>query len=118
MKKIILTLLISFGIYQTYMSGKIDLFSDNTVKHDELIMYSLTTCGYCKKKVRELDARNIEFTEYFIDIDKESMTELNDKLTKAGFEPKRYGTPIFDVHGVMLPNNPSMDKIIKNLNNE
>lgn len=79
--------------------------------HDEVIMYSLTTCGYCKQKRLELHAAGIVFTEYFIDKDVPRRNELNRKLEQAGFSPRRYGTPILDVHGRMLPNNPDLDVI-------
>jgi len=39
------------------------------------------------------------------------LSELNEKLTRAGFKPENYGTPVFDGHGVMLPNNPEMTLI-------
>ena len=80
------------------------------------IMYSLTTCGYCKTKREELHKNNISFTEYFIDKDNARQEELNQKLAKAGFQPRGYGTPIFDVYGVMLPNNPPLKKIVKHIN--
>lgn len=83
---------------------------------DRIIMYSLSTCGYCKQKVKELRQRNIAFTEYFIDKDSSRLDELNSKLAKAGFSPRSFGTPIMDVYGVMLPNNPSMDVIQQHLN--
>jgi hypothetical protein len=37
--------------------------------------------------------------------------ELNHKLEQSGLPPRSYGTPILDVHGTMLPNNPSMETI-------
>jgi len=104
-----------FGVFKLYTIGNNDLAGSYGEPHNELIMYSLTTCGYCKQKVKELKKENIAFTEYFIDKDKKRMDELNAKLTKAGFKPKSYGTPLFDVHGVILPNNPSMDTIKKYL---
>ncbi len=110
MNKIIILSLIAFGAYQLY-SNNSDMSASYGEPHDELIMYSLTTCGYCKQKVKELKRENIVFKEYYIDKDKKKMEELNSKLTKAGFKPKSYGTPIFDVHGVMLPNNPKMSLI-------
>ncbi|MFA7388148.1 MAG: glutaredoxin family protein [Thiohalobacteraceae bacterium] len=79
--------------------------------HNEIIMYSLTTCGYCKQKGRELKAAGIGFTEYFIDRDADRREELNRKLEQSGLPPQRYGTPIMDVRGTMLPNNPSLDVI-------
>ena len=115
MKKIIFLFIVSYGAYHWYTNNNNDLAGRYGEPHNELIMYSLTTCGYCKQKVKELKKENIAFKEYFIDKDKKRMDELNEKLTKAGFKPKSYGTPLFDVHGVMLPNNPSMDKIKKYL---
>jgi glutaredoxin len=85
------------------------------IAHDQVIMYSLTTCGYCKQKGRELDRAGIEYKEYFIDKDHKRRDELTNKLKLAGFEPRSWGTPIMDIKGVMLPNNPSMKKIMKYL---
>ena len=77
----------------------------------EMTMYSLTTCGFCKQKVKDLEKQNIKFKEYFIDKDVEKRKELTAKLDRAGFARKRYGTPIFEANGVMLPNNPKMGLI-------
>jgi len=110
MKKIILLFLITYGAYQWHDNSN-DMTGRYGEIHNELIMYSLTTCGYCKQKAKELKNENIPFKEYFIDKDKKREKEVSEKLTKAGFKPKRYGTPIFDVRGVMLPNNPKMSLI-------
>lgn len=83
-----------------------------------VIMYSLTTCGYCKEKVKLLRRDNIAFTEYFIDRDANRADELNRKLAKAGFAPRSYGTPIMDIYGVMLPNNPDMKTIHRHLSTQ
>tara|TARA_R110001606_G_scaffold399222_2_gene582397 strand:- start:52600 stop:52929 length:330 start_codon:yes stop_codon:yes gene_type:complete len=74
-------------------------------------MYSLTTCGYCKQKVTELKQQYIAFTEYFIDEDSMIRAELFTKLAKSGYPSGSIGTPTFDVHGSMLPNNPDMSII-------
>lgn len=79
--------------------------------HNQLIMYSLTTCGYCKQKVKQLKQENIAFTEYFIDVDSKRRDELYTKLRKSGYPPQSIGTPTFDVRGTMLPNNPDMSVI-------
>ena len=115
MKKIIIILAIIYAGFNWYTTSNNDLAASYGEPHNELIMYSLTTCGYCKQKVKELNNENIVFTEYFIDKDRNKMDELNNKLSKAGFKPKSYGTPIFDVHGTMLPNNPKMSLIKSNL---
>lgn len=115
MKKFILLFAITGVLYYWYANDKSASPATYGEAHNELIMYSLTSCGFCKQKARELHAQNITFTEYFIDKDSDKMQELNEKLAGAGFKPKGYGTPIFDVHGVMLPNNPSMAKIKEHL---
>ncbi len=79
--------------------------------HDEVIMYALTTCGFCQVRARELTAAGIPFTEYFIDRDADRRTELQAKLQRAGLPPRQYGTPIMDVHGRLLPDNPSLEDI-------
>jgi len=110
MKKYILYFVIGYAIFTWYQDY--NTFDDSTgSSHDKLIMYSLTTCGFCKQKAQELRSENIPFTEYFIDKDSSRNRELTEKLNKAGFKPKSYGTPIFDAYGTMLPNNPDISKI-------
>lgn len=106
-------LLIAYGGWQHFnepSAGPI------TTKHDKVIMYSLTTCGYCVEKKRELLAAGIRFSEYYIDKNPARNKELNEKLEQAGYPPRSYGTPILDVHGYMLPNNPSLSEIRKRMN--
>lgn len=79
--------------------------------HDKVIMYSLTTCGFCKQKASELQAAGIKYREYFIDKDAGRREALTAKLKRAGFAPRAWGTPILDVKGTMLPNSHSLDKI-------
>lgn len=80
-------------------------------KHEQLIMYSLTTCGYCKQKAKALEAAGIPYQEYFIDVDQNRREELDKKLTLSGLPAKGYGTPIFDAYGYILPNNPSISTL-------
>jgi glutaredoxin len=117
LKKIAFILIISFGFYKWYASEHAGTASVVAVHHNDLIMYSLTTCGFCKQRAEDFRNENIRFIEYYIDQDPKRNNELTEKLAKAGFTPQNYGTPILDVHGVMLPNNPSMDKIKKILTN-
>lgn len=81
----------------------------------KVVMYSLTTCGYCTAMRRELKAKNIPFVEYFLDTEPGRMAELTAKLQRAGFRPGAIGTPTLEVNGVMLPNNPSMRTVLKHL---
>jgi protein-disulfide isomerase len=62
-----------------------------------------------------LQAKGISFVEYFIDKDQERQRELFEKLLASGYRGGGIGTPTFEVNGKMLPNNPSLDTIIKHL---
>jgi glutaredoxin len=113
MKKLVLFLLIVYAGYSWYSTKEEGKARSYGEPHDEVIMYSLTTCGYCKEKSEQLRSERVKFKEYYVDQDHNARDELNDKLRKAGFQPRSYGTPIFDVRGVMLPNNPEMYLIRK-----
>lgn len=97
-----------FVVYQVNKEASNDLAVLEGKAPYRLIMYSLTTCGFCKQKVEQLKRENIAFKEYFIDTDEYRFQEVTDKLAAAGYAPQGYGTPIFDANGTMLPNNPSM----------
>lgn len=112
MKKFIFILLIGYGAFNWYQQHeKVSNGYRYDEAHNQLIMYSLTTCGYCKLKVKQLKQENIAFTEYFIDVDSKRKEELFAKLQKSGYPSRSIGTPTFDVHGTMLPNNPDMSVI-------
>lgn len=114
MKNFIFLLLISYGGYQWYDSNYRTL-NDYSGQDYELIMYSMTTCGNCKAKVRELKREGIEFTEYYIDKDSSKKDEFYERLAAAGFKGNRYGVPTFDANRIMLPNNPKMSLIKEKL---
>lgn len=118
MKKVLIVIFIGLAFYSWYMNDKGDAVVNAASygdTHDDVIMYSLTTCGFCKAKAMDLHAEGIEFKEYYIDEDSSRRTELDEKLVRAGFPPRTYGVPILDVHGVMLPNNPPMSLIKEHL---
>jgi glutaredoxin len=112
MKKLIFVAIIALGAWH-WTNQKAPGFTGQA--HERVMMYSLTTCGYCDQKRRELTQARIPFTEYFIDKDRSRQDELTAKLQNAGFSAQRIGTPTFDVHGYMLPNNPSMERIREHL---
>jgi len=113
MKKILFIAIIAFGAWQWHTRTPPGFTGE---AHDRVIMYSLTTCGFCDQKRNELMTARIRFAEYFIDKDPERRDELTQKLQKAGIPPQRVGTPTFDVHGTMLINNPPMVKIREHMN--
>ncbi len=80
---------------------------------DRIVMYSLTTCGYCLAKRREFDRTGIQYTELFLDTDAAAMEGLNRKLAQAGHPGGGVGTPVIEVNGVLLPGNPSLAEIAR-----
>jgi len=113
-KNFIFLLLVSYGGYHWYES-RANPEGSYGHRHNELIMYSLTTCSKCKYMKRELERKDIEFTEHYIDEDISKRDELTEKLIAAGFKKGAYGVPSFDVHGIMLPNNPKLKLIEEKL---
>lgn len=109
---VFVVIMLAYGVWD---HGRHPEVGRQAARHNEVIMYSLTTCGYCKAKARELQAAGIAYSEYYIDKDADRRNELNRKLEQAGFPPRGYGTPILDVHGTLLPNNPSLESIRRHL---
>lgn len=118
----VIALLLAIGVGMAFMSitreepatpARGDGFQ--TYQRGSVIMYSLTTCGYCAQKRAQLLAAGIQFEEHFVDSDPARMRELSVKLSNAGYRGGAIGTPTFDVNGNMLPNNPSLDTIREHL---
>jgi len=78
---------------------------------NEIVMYSLTTCGYCTQKREELKRERVHFTEYFIDKDRAKNDEMRKKLSAVGDNRNYITVPVFDVYGYMMVGNPSMQVI-------
>ncbi len=103
------------AFYYWWSHSNEEPLAGNIEPHNEVIMYSLTTCGYCKAKAREMEAAGIDYQEYYMDRDAGRKKELNVKMRRAGFPPRNWGTPILDVKGTILPGNPSLARIQKYL---
>jgi glutaredoxin len=116
LKKLLIFAAILFAAY-TWQKRVIapSTVSSKYTSHNEVIMYSLTTCGHCKLMARELQNANIAFTEKFIDADSDAKAELYSKLAKANMAPRTIGMPTLDVHGTMMPDNPGLAAIRKRL---
>ena len=84
MKKFLIFAIIVFAAY-TWQKRVIapSTVSSKFTSHNEVIMYSLTTCGHCKLMAGELQNANIAFAEKFIDNDANAMAELKQKLANG-----------------------------------
>ena len=82
---------------------------------NHVVMYSLTTCGYCAEKRERLTRAGIPFSEYFVDRDASRMAEFNALLTAHNIPGGAVGTPTITVNGRLLVNNPDMATIKQHL---
>lgn len=89
--------------------------ADQLEPGNRVVMYSLTTCGYCAEKRERLTAAGIPFNEYFVDTDPARMEEFNALLNAHARPGGAVGTPTFTVNGRLLVNNPAMATIKQHL---
>jgi glutaredoxin len=89
------------------------LVRDLDMRDVRITMYSLTTCGYCTQLRHVFEANNIPFREVFLDTDQARLQELTAKLQAAGIMGGGIGTPTLEVNGKMMPNNPPLAEIVR-----
>lgn len=111
-KGLLVVIVVVAGLFYWWQSSSV---VGKTEWHDQVIMYSVSGNPVCKIKAEELRRENIKFTEFFVDQDRSKLEDVQYKLVKADFDrlSGRYEFPIFDVHGVILIDNPSVSKIKK-----
>ena len=86
---------------------------DRLAPDNKVVMYSLTTCGYCKQRAADFRRLGIPFKEVMIDNDQALQNRLIEQAMATG--EGGVGTPIIDVNGTLLPNNPPLREIKKYL---
>ncbi len=82
---------------------------------NEVVMYSLTTCPYCKEKRQWMTRAGIPFREYFVDNDDARRKEFEGLLEAHQVPPGGIGLPSLYVNGDLLVNNPPRAEIHKRL---
>lgn len=94
MKKIIFILVAVF-MFQHFYGGGINIGARQTqaaeAKHDNVILYATSWCGYCKRTRAFLAENNIQYTEYDI----ETTTRGRDGHQALGGG----GVPVIDIKG-------------------
>jgi len=98
-----------------FSGGKTDNVAAKLAPGNEVIMYSLTTCGYCTQKRGQLTAAGIPFTEIFLDKDAAQHRKFGELLAAHNVPPGGVGTPSFMVNGELMLNNPPMDELKRKL---
>jgi len=99
------------GIFQYWNSNGGQWTKPKNPEHDDVIMYSLSTCGNCVVTARALRKEGIDFTELYIDKDQQAEDELHNKMRNAGIDVSFYYTPVLDIKGTILANNPKFNLI-------
>jgi glutaredoxin len=102
------------GLASTQQGDEAAFMARYDAHRDRIVMYSLTTCGYCTEKRRQFEHMGVRFTEYMIDEDSAAEDRLNAHLQRAGITGA-IGTPILEVNGQILPNNPSLSILAHHL---
>ena len=103
------------GLNGTTEAGKAAFAARYDAGRDRIVMYSLSTCGFCAEKRRQFDSMSVRYSEYIIDQDAAAEARLNDRLQRAGLGNGAIGTPIIEVNGTLLPNNPGFGEIGRHL---
>ena len=80
---------------------------------NDLVMYSLAGCGHCALKRAQFDTLGVRYIEVFIDSDAGANQALQTKLQAIGYQGQGVETPIIEINGTLLVNNPSLDEISK-----
>jgi len=111
LKKIMIVAILA-GTFQYWNSNGGQWTKPMNPEHDEVIMYSLSTCGNCVVTARALREEGIEFTELYIDKDQQAEDELHEKMRNAGIDVSFYYTPVLDINGTILANNPKFNLIL------
>jgi glutaredoxin len=89
--------------------------ADKLAPGNEVVMYSLTTCPYCREKRQWMEHAGIPFREYFVDTDQARMEELNGLLQSHSVPGGDIGTPVIYVNGDLLVNNPDREEVKRRL---
>lgn len=118
-KKLMIVAILA-GTFQYWNNNGGQWIKHQNPEHDEVIMYSLSTCGNCVVTARALRKEGVDFTELYIDKDQQAEDELHSKMRNAGIDVSFYYTPVLDVKGTILANNPKFNLILDEVdkNNE
>jgi len=92
-------------------TGKAAFTERYDASRDRIVMYSLSTCGFCAEKREQFDRMGVRYVELMIDEDPVAEARLNLRLREAGLDSGAIGTPIIEINGTLLPNNPGFGEI-------
>ena len=111
----ILLIFVGVAVAWFFSAGRTENIAAKLAPGNEVVMYSLTTCGYCTQKRGQLTAAGIPFTEIFLDRDEAQHRKFGELLAAHNVPPGGVGTPSFMVNGELMLNNPGMDELKRKL---
>jgi glutaredoxin len=91
MKKVFFALVGALIFYQLYQTTPPII---QTVKHNDVILYATSWCGYCKKTREFLAENNIQYTEYDVEASEQGRRKF------AVLNAK--GVPVLDIQGTII----------------
>jgi glutaredoxin len=113
--KVVLALAVAAAVYFLDPESRNARLDGTLAANNVVVMYSLTTCPYCKKTRAWLTRNNVPFKEYFLDADEARNREFGELLMDKGAPPGGIGTPTLLVNDTLLLNNPSFGEIRRHL---
>jgi glutaredoxin len=113
--KTVLVLVFVGLVYFLNSENHVEDLSGKLAPGNVVVMYSLTTCPYCRATRAMLTRARIPFTEYFMDEDEASSRKFQEILAASGAPPGAVGTPSLVVNDMLLLNNPDFEMITSHL---
>jgi len=80
-----------------------------------IIVYGSDTCHYCVDTKTYLKERDIEFTYYDVDVNKEKEQEMIMKLRQAKIPLSALSLPVIDKGGKVFTNGKNFDTFLKKI---
>ena len=82
-------------------------------RHGEIIVYTSDSCGLrCRDMVEAIRGEGEHVYVLSLDGDQDAQDELADKLDAIGFDSRVYRLPVVDVYGEVIPDGPSIKKVL------
>jgi len=92
LKKILLILAVAFT-FQYFYAGSATV-QETGVKHEKVILYATSWCGYCQKTREFLAKNNIQYTEYDVEESEDGRKQFDALGGK--------GVPVIDIRGTVI----------------